>query len=79
MNCSNLHGGIGWWFHAGAECAHVQLNGRIPTHSDGLVPFNTGILWTGWRTDRHYSYQFVRMSIQPKLKPNRSNHQSYIS
>ncbi|CAF2105838.1 unnamed protein product [Rotaria magnacalcarata] len=71
INCSNLHGGVGWWFHSGTECAHVQLNGRLPTHTDGLVPLNTGILWIGWRTDRHYSFQHVRMLIQPKFKRHR--------
>lgn len=71
MNCPNLYGGSGWWYHLGADCAQVQLNGILASHSDGLVPLNTGILWLGWKPDRHYSFQRVRMSIQPKLKRDR--------
>ena len=67
-NCPQQHGGGGWWYHSGLDCAHVQLNGRLATHSDGLVPFNTGILWIGWKSDRHYSFQRVTMAIQPKSK-----------
>ncbi|CAF2926622.1 unnamed protein product [Rotaria sp. Silwood2] len=74
INCSNLHGNVGWWYHLGVECAYVQLNGRFPTHSDGLVPFNTGILWIGWKSNRHYSFQHVRMLIQPKLKRSHVRH-----
>ena len=71
VNCPHLYGGGGWWYHLGADCAHVQLNGVLASHSDGLVPLNTGILWIGWKADRHYSFQRVRMSIQPKLKRDR--------
>ncbi|CAF3788526.1 unnamed protein product [Adineta steineri] len=70
-NCPQKHGGGGWWYHSGIECGHVQLNGRFATHSDGLVPFNTGILWIGWKSDRHYSFQRVNMAIQPKSKQTR--------
>jgi hypothetical protein len=68
-NCPQSHGGAGWWYHFGHDCAHVQLNGQIPTHSDGLVPLNTGIVWLGWKSDRHYSFQRVHMAIQRKFKP----------
>jgi hypothetical protein len=71
INCPNLHGNVGWWYHASVECAHVQLNGHLSTHSDGLVPLNTGILWVGWKSDRHYSFKRVDMAIQPKLKRER--------
>ncbi|CAF2059405.1 unnamed protein product [Rotaria magnacalcarata] len=70
-NCPKSHGGGGWWYHSGIECAHTQLNGRFATHSDGLIPFNTGILWIGWKADRHYSFQRATMSIQSKSKHNR--------
>lgn len=50
------------------DCAHVQLNGRHATHSDGLGPLNTGIMWLGWKSDRHYSFQRVHMAIQPKSR-----------
>ncbi|CAF1234779.1 unnamed protein product [Adineta steineri] len=73
-NCPHLHGGVGWWYHPGDECAHVQLNGFLPTHGDGLVPYNTGILWIGWKSDRHYSFQHVHMAIQPKLRRDRNRH-----
>ena len=63
-----MYSGSGWWFHSGIECAHVQLNGRLATHSDGLVPFNTGIIWIGWKADRHYSFQRVTMAIQQKVQ-----------
>lgn len=53
---------------------HVQLNGILAAHPDGLVPVNTGIIWLGWKSDRHYSFQHVRMSIQPKLKRDRIHH-----
>ena len=74
LNCPQLHSGSGWWYHSGADCAHVQLNGRLATHSDGLVPLNTGILWIGWKGDRHYSFQRVHMAIQPKSRRPRSTH-----
>ncbi|UJR09571.1 hypothetical protein I4U23_013806 [Adineta vaga] len=74
VNCPHLHGGGGWWYHSGGDCAHVQLNGFLPTHTDGLVPFNTGILWIGWKADRHYSYQHVQMAIQPKLRRDRGRY-----
>ena len=67
-NCPRKHAGGGWWYHSGADCAHVQLNGRFATHSDGLVPLNTGILWIGWKSDRHYSFQRVNMAIQTKSR-----------
>jgi hypothetical protein len=72
-NCPHTYGGAGWWYHFGSDCAHVQLNGRLPTHSDGLVPLNSGILWIGWKMDRHYSFQSVHMAIQRKLKRIRSD------
>lgn len=74
INCPQLHSGSGWWYHSGLDCAHVQLNGRLATHSDGLVPFNTGILWIGWKGDRHYSFQRVHMAIQPKSRRPRPTH-----
>jgi hypothetical protein len=74
ISCPDLHGGGGWWYHSGAECAHVQLNGLLATQPDGLVPHNTGVLWTGWKADRHYSFQRVRMLIQAKLKRDRLRH-----
>ncbi|CAF1499970.1 unnamed protein product [Adineta ricciae] len=74
INCPHLHGGSGWWYHSGGDCAHVHLNGFLPTHTDGLVPFNTGILWVGWKADRHYSYQHVQMAVQPKLRRDRGRH-----
>jgi hypothetical protein len=73
-NCPQKHGGGGWWYHSGRECAHVQLNGRFATHSDGLVPYDTGILWIGWKGDRHYSFQRVNMAIQPKSRHTRVSH-----
>ena len=73
-NCPQSHGGVGWWYHFGHECAHVQLNGQIPTHTDGLVPLNTGIVWLGWKSDRHYSFQRVQMAIQRKFKHAPSSH-----
>ena len=73
-NCPQKHGGGGWWYHSGSDCAHVQLNGRFATHSDGLVPYNTGILWIGWKMDRHYSFQRVNIAIQPKSRPMRITH-----
>ena len=66
INCPEIHGAAGWWYHFGKECAHVQLNGQLPTHSDGLVPHNHGILWISWKNDRHHSFQRVEMAIQRK-------------
>jgi len=68
INCPQIHGGVGWWYHSGPDCAHVQLNGLVAGYLDGLVPFNQGILWFGWKTNRHYSFQRVQMFIQPKSK-----------
>lgn len=72
QNCSQIHGGAGWWYHYGSECAHVQLNGQLSTQIDGFVPFNTGILWIGWRNERHYSFKRVNMAIQRKSKTKSS-------
>lgn len=75
-NCPQKHGGGGWWYHSGSECAHVQLNGRLATHSDGLIPLNTGILWIGWRNDRYHSFQSVQMGIQSKHRSARFIHRN---
>ena len=72
LNCPQVHGGAGWWYRHGSECAYVQLNGQLSTQIDGFVPFNTGILWIGWRDERNYSFKHVNMAIQRKLKTKTS-------
>ncbi|CAF1191117.1 unnamed protein product [Didymodactylos carnosus] len=68
LNCPQLFGGGGWWYTSDLSCGRVQLNGHLATHQDGLVPFNTGIMWLSWKNDRHYSFRSVRMLIKQKTK-----------